>query len=311
MQSIRIDQVQDYTTRFGQTPLHPLITVVNLEEVDYTADGRAAQIQFNCYAVFLKGAGKIDIRYGRQRYDYQEGTLIFFAPGQTADVSSDGPDYRPSGQALLFHPDLLLRTPLAERIGGYRFFDYAVHEALHLTTRERRIAHDCFAQLRYELERDADRHSRRLMASILETFLNYCDRFYERQFATREVGHVGVVAEFERHLRRYYADELARATGPATVAHLAEQMHYSPNYLGDLIKQETGRTAQALIQDHVIALAKEKLSRPDATVSKVAYGLGFEHPQHFSRMFKRRLGVAPGAWVREVLVGKPTSGLSE
>ncbi|MTB50040.1 AraC family transcriptional regulator [Lewinella sp. W8] len=296
METLRIDQVRDYTTRFGQEALHPLLSVIDLNTVDYVPGARAESILFNCYAVFLKGAEKIHIRYGRQSYDYQDGTLIFFAPGQLVDISTDGPNYRASGQALLFHPDLLLGTALAGKMHEYHFFGYAVNEALHLNEKERHLAQGCFERLQYELERDADRHSRRVMVSILEMFLNYCDRFYDRQFATRDVSHEGVLAGFERELQQYYRSGQARERGPATVAFFADRFHLSPNYFGDLIRKETGRSAQDHIQSTMIRVAKERLYEPEISVSEVAYALGFEHPQHFTRMFKKNTGMTPKAF---------------
>ena len=212
------------------------------------------------------------------------------------DISDDGPDYQASGQAILFHPDLLLGTPLAGSMHEYHFFNYAVSEALHLSEEERELARGSFERIRYELSRDIDRHSRRLVVSILEMLLNYCDRFYDRQFATRDVGHAGVLAAFERQLNDYYHSETAQELGPATVNYFAAQNHLSSNYFGDIIKRETGRSAQEHIQAKMIAVAKEKLFAPNATVNEVAYALGFEHAQHFSRIFKRKVGVAPGAF---------------
>ena len=248
---------------------------------------------FGFYTIFLKEVDCGNLRYGRHTYDYQEGTLVFIAPGQVIRVDNPGEEYQPKGLALIFHKDLLLGTPLAKRMQDYSFFGYQSNEALHLSERERRIVLDCFAKIGYELEQAIDPHSKRLITSNIELLLNYCVRFYDRQFITRENVHQGVLERFEGLLNDYFRSEKPQTLGLPSVAYCAEELNLSANYFGDLIKKETGKTAQDHIQTLVIDLAKERIFDHSKTVSQVAYGLGFKYPQHFTRLFRQKVGMSP------------------
>lgn len=204
--------------------------------------------------------------------------------------------YIPSGQALLFHPDLLRGTHLGQVMNQYHFFSYEVSEALHLSRKERHIVLDCLDKIDYELQQGVDPHSKKLIVSNLELFLNYCNRFYDRQFITREDVHQGVVEQFSTALEAYLHSEQPQETGTPTVGYFAEQLNLSANYFGDLVKKETGHSAQEFIQDKIIEVAKEKIFDPEKSVSEVAFELGFKYPQHFTRLFKKKVGASPQAY---------------
>jgi YesN/AraC family two-component response regulator len=245
------------------------------------------------YAVFLKDAKCGNMTYGCNNYDYEEGSLIFVAPGQVYGIEDDGQKRKGMGQALIFHPDLIHGTSLGRNIKDYSFFSYEVNEALHLSARERAIVNDCFEKINYELEHAIDTHSKTLIVSYIELFLNYCKRFYERQFITRSHVNKDVLARFEKILDEYYSSEKASESGPPSVSFCAEKLFLSANYLGDLLKKETGKSAQEHIQLKLIDVAKEKIYDPNKSISDIAYELGFKYPQHFTRMFKKNTGLTP------------------
>ncbi|WP_462267658.1 helix-turn-helix domain-containing protein [Mucilaginibacter sp.] len=269
---------------------HPLVSVVDLSKA---GPREGSQMYFGFYTVFLKEVKCGDLVYGRNTYDYQEGTLVFIAPGQVAGISSNGEMYQPKGYALVFHPDFIHGTDLGRRIQEYTFFGYQSNEALHLSDRERNIVLDCFSKIEYELERAIDKHSKRLILSNIELFLDYCVRFYERQFITRDHVYEGVLAKFETLLNNYFSSEKPETLGLPSVAYFAEKLHLSPNYFGDLLKKETGKTAMEHIQSKLIDMAKEKIFDTGKTVSQIAFELGFKYPQHFVRLFKKRVGRTP------------------
>ena len=251
---------------------------------------------FGFYTAFLKEVKCGDLRYGKNTYDYQEGTLVFIAPGQVVSVDNSGETYQPKGYALIFHPDLIHGTPLGKHIQDYTFFGYQSNEALHVSERERRIMLDCFSKIEYELEHAIGKHSRSLIVSNIELFLNYCVRFYDRQFITRDNLHKGILERFENLLNGYFQTDQPQTNGLPSVAWSAGELNLSANYFGDLIKKETGKTAQEYIQSKVIDVAKEKIFDQSKSVSQIAYELGFKYPQHFTRLFKQRVGQSPNEY---------------
>jgi len=251
---------------------------------------------FGFYTIFLKDVKCGDLMYGRETYDYQEGTLVFLAPGQVAGINSHGETYQPKGYALIFHPDLIHGTSLGRHMEDYTFFGYQSNEALHISETERKIVMDSFSKIKYELERAIDKHSKRLIVSNIELFLDYCVRFYDRQFITRDIVYKGILEKFEKLLNEYYRSEQPQNIGLPSVSYCAAELHLSPGYFGDLIKKESGKTAQEYIQAKVIDLAKEKIFEPNKTVSEIANELGFKYPQHFSRLFKQRVGYSPNEY---------------
>ncbi|MBD0288049.1 MAG: helix-turn-helix transcriptional regulator, partial [Flavisolibacter sp.] len=246
--------------------------------------------------VFLKEIKCGDLRYGRHTYDYQEGTLVFIAPGQVVSVDNWGVTYQPKGHALVFHLDLIHGTSLGRHIQDYTFFSYQSNEALHLSERERKIVLDCFSKIEYELEHAIDKHSKRLIVSNIEILLNYCVRFYDRQFITRENVHKGTLEKFEHLLNEYYQTDNPQTIGLPSVAWCASELNLSPSYFGDLIKKETGKTAQDYVQSKVIDVAKERIFDHSKSISQIAYELGFKYPQHFARLFKQRVGQSPNEY---------------
>jgi len=250
-------------------------------------------MQLGFYAIFLKDLKCGDMIYGVSTYDYEEGTLIFVAPNQVYGFEDNSEKRQGKGKALLFHPDLIHGTSLGRNIKDYTFFSYEVNEALHLSTRERAIIDDCLEKIGYELEHAIDIHSKTLIVSYLELFLNYCKRFYDRQFITRSNVNKDILAKFEKVLDEYFSKNMATEYGLPSVSYCADKLFLSPNYLGDLLKKETGKSAQEHIQFKLIDIAKEKIYEPGKSISEIAYELGFKHPQHFTRMFKKNTGLSP------------------
>jgi AraC-like DNA-binding protein len=289
---VNFERVADYNLFNRNETLHPLVSVVDLSKA---APRSQSKMNFGIYCIILKEVMCGDIRYGNNSYDYQEGTLVFFAPGQVAEVTSPG-YYQPTGRALVFHPDLLHGTSLGKHMSDYSFFSYNTNEALHLSEKERKIILDCLDKIAYELEHAIDKHSKKLIASNIELFLNYCTRFYDRQFITRDNAHKGILEKFEELLNNYFQSEKPQAEGLPSVAWSAEQLYLSANYFGDLIKKETGKSAQEYIQTKLIDIAKERITDYSKSISQVAYELVFKYPQHFTRLFKQRVGSTPNEY---------------
>ncbi len=289
----RFETVNDYNVFNNSPTLHPLVSVVDLSRA---APRQGSRMYFGFYTILLKDVKCGDLTYGRETYDYQEGTLVFIAPGQVAGMNSNGETYQPKGYALIFHPDLIHGTPLGKHIQDYSFFSYQSKEALHVSENERQMVLDCFSKIRYELERAIDKHSKRLIVSNIELFLDYCVRFYDRQFITRDKVHHGILERFEMFLNNYYHSEQPQTIGLPSVAYCADQLHLSSSYFGDLIKKETGKTAQEYIQSKLIEEAKERIFDRTKSVNQIAYELGFKYPQHFTRLFKQRVGHTPNEY---------------
>ena len=280
---VSINTVTEYNNQVGMETLHPLVSIVDFEKVEPFCNFR---MQLGVYAVFLKESKCGNMTYGCNTYDYEEGTLLFIAPGQVYGVVNQEKK-RYIGKALIFHPDLILGTALGKNIKDYTFFSYQVNEALHLSARERAIITDCLDKISYELEHAIDTHSKTLIVSYLELFLNYCKRFYERQFDTRSNVNKDVLSRFEIILDDYFSSDKAIESGLPSVRYCAEKLYLSSNYLGDLLKKETGKSAQEHIQLKMIEVAKEKIFDQSKSISEIAYELGFKYPQHFTRMFKK------------------------
>lgn len=211
-------------------------------------------------------------------------------------ADDNGEIYYPKGYALVFHPDLIRGTSLGRHMSNYTFFSYEVHEALHLSKSEQKIILDCFSKIEYELSHAIDKHSKTLIVSNIELFLNYCVRFYERQFITRNHVNKGILQRFEEILNDYFASGKPQKVGLPSVAYCAEQLQLSANYFGDLIRKETGKSAQEYIQLKTMDIAKEKIFDTSKSVSAIAYELGFKYPQHFSRAFKQHVGYSPNEY---------------
>ena len=287
---INLNSIKQYNDLFGLETLHPLVSVVDLSQA--TTFPTHFTLNYGVYALFLKETRCGDIRYGKQTYDYQEGTVVSFAPGQVAEVEM-AQGTRPSGYGLLFHPDAIKGTSLGAEIKSYSFFSYKSNEALHLSEEEKGIVADCLDKIRRELVRSVDKLSKRLIARNIQLLLDYCMRFYERQFATRSTANRDRLSRFEGLLSTYFQSDLPQTEGLPTVKYFADKVFLSPNYFGDLIKKETGKTAQEYIQNQLIDTAKELIAGTDKTISQIAYDLGFQYSQHFNRVFKKNVGHTP------------------
>ncbi len=290
---VKLNTVQEYNMAMGVETLHPLVSVVDFSTLKSLKHGRK---NFSFYCVFLKQLKCGELSYGRSTYDYQEGTLVFVAPGQVAGIDDDGETLNPQGWVLAFHPDLLRGTSLGRKMKDYSFFSYEANEALHMSERERQIIFNCFIEIQEELERAIDKHSKDIIASTIELLLNHCQRFYDRQFITRENINKDILVRFENLLSDYFESDQPQTVGLPSVQYAADRLHLSPNYFGDLIKKETGKSAQESIQLFVIEKAKERLYDENKTVSEVAYELGFKYPHHLSRLFKKVVGMTPNEY---------------
>jgi len=288
----RFETIHDYNVFNNNETLHPLVSVVDLSKA---SPRHGTRMYFGFYTVFLKDVKCGDLVYGRHTYDYQEGTLVFLGPGQVAGINNTE-IYQPKGYALVFHPDLIHGTPLGRHFQDYTFFGYQSNEALHVSERERKIVLDCFSKIEYELEHSIDKHSTRLIVSNIELFLNYCVRFYDRQFITRDKAHKGIVERFEDLLNQYFQADKPQTLGLPSVSYFACELNLSAGYFGDLIKKETGKTAQEYIQWKLIDVAKERIFDQSKSVSQVAGELGFKYPQHFIRLFKQQVGRTPSEY---------------
>lgn len=290
---LNIETVTEYDDMLGVETLHPLVSVIDLSQAKPMHHMRHT---FSFYVIFLKDEKNCDLIYGRQRYDYQKGSVVCLAPGQVIGIEDTGETFQPQGYALCFHPDLIRGTNLGRSIKEYTFFSYEVNEALHLSERERHIFIDCLQNIQEELQHSVDRMSKRLITNHIELLLNYCLRFYERQFITRQDAHRDILTRFETFLDQYFTGDNAAQKGLPSVKHCASELCLSTNYFGDLIKKETGRTALEYIQDKIISIAKEQLLLPSESISQIAYQLGFQYPQHFTRVFKKATGMTPNEY---------------
>lgn len=287
---VNFNTVDDYNKFNNHETLHPLVSVIDFSKAHQRT---GSKMNFNLYCIFLKEVKCGDLKYGRATYDYQEGTLVFVSPGQVLDVENKVDFYQPMGHGLVFHPDFIKGTSLAKSMTEYSFFSYHTKEALHLSAKERQLVLDLFSKINTELAQSLDKHSKKLIASNIELFFNYCERFYDRQFITRQHISSGILERFEDLLNSYFSSEKPYAIGLPSVAYCADELHLSANYFGDLIKKETGKTAQEYIQNKIIDVAKERVFDADKSISQIAYDLGFKYTQHFNRLFKQRTGTTP------------------
>ena len=289
---LNIETITEYNDRLGVETLHPQVSVIDLAKA---RPMRHMRHTFSFYVVFLKDEKNCDLIYGRQRYDYQKGSVVCLAPGQVIGIEDTGEEFQPRGYALCFHPDLIRGTHLGRHIGEYTFFSYEVNEALHLSERERTTFINCLSAIREELAHDVDRMSRRLLVTQIELLLDYCLRFYDRQFITREEINHSVVKKFISLLDEYIARK-AEHEGLPTVAYFADKCCYSTKYFGELVKTETGRTAKSMINDRLLSAARQLLVDETLTITQVSQRLGFEYSQHFVRFFKAQTGKTPSEY---------------
>ncbi len=296
---LNIKTITEYNEMLGVETLHPLVSVIDLSKAKPMKHMRHT---FSFYTVYLKDEKNCELIYGRQRYDYRKGSVVCLAPGQVIGIEDTGEVFQPQGWALCFDPELIYGTSLGRSIKDYSYFSYEVNEALHLSERERILFIDCLEKIQQELEHSIDRISKRLIATNIQLLLDYCLRFYERQFITREPINRDLLTRFESLLNSYFSSGKAKHEGLPTVKYCANELCLSPGYFGDLIRKETGKSAQTYIQLKVMDVAKEHLFDTKKSISQVSYELGFQYPQHFTRLFKKVVGKTPNEYRTQMII---------
>ena len=289
----KLDTVQHYCDLFGIEALHPLISIVDCDKMPPIRHGRRL---YNLYAILLKDTDCGTMSYGRSIYDYEKGTVLFAAPGQVMGADDDGKLHQPAGWALVFHPELLRGTPLASMMKDYTYFSYNANEALHLSEHERRTITECMEKIQAELQYPIDKHSKSLIVDNVKLLLDYCIRFYDRQFITRENANKDILTRFENLVEDYLVTNASAEKGMLSVQYCADKLCLSASYLGDLLKKETGISALKHIQQKMLDVAKERVFDTSKSISEIAYELGFQYPQHFSRWFKKMAGCTPNEY---------------
>lgn len=290
---IKLDHISQYNELMGVETLHPLISFIDCYKIGPTRFGRKL---FGFYAVIIKDMQCGDMKYGRSRYDYEQGSVVCVAPGQLMGSEDDGQLHQPEGYILMFHPDLLYGTSLARNMKNYTFFSYEVNEALHLSSQERKVVLECFGKIDAELKHPIDKYSRILIVDTIKLLLDYFMRFYDRQFITREIINKDILMKLEKLLDDYFDSDKLERLGLPSVQYCAEQFNLSPNYFSDIVKKETGTTVLKYIHLKLLDIAKSKIVDSGKSLSEIAYELGFKYPQHFSRFFKKTVGCSPNEY---------------
>lgn len=290
---VNMDSVQQYNDLMGVETLHPLVSVIDGRYAQPTPLGRKL---YGVYAILLKDTDCGSLKYGRSIYDYQQGAMLFIAPGQVMGSEDDGQLHQPKGWILAFHPELLRGTPLARIIKDYSYFSYSANEALHLSEQERRTVIECMEKVHAELRNTVDKHSKSLIVDNIKLLLDYCVRFYDRQFITRENANHDLLARLEQLLDDYFNSERPATEGMPSVQYCADKLCLSSNYLSDLLKKETGLSALKHIQQKMLDVAKDRIFDSQKSISEISYELGFQYPQHFSRWFKKMAGCTPNEY---------------
>jgi AraC family transcriptional regulator, transcriptional activator of pobA len=291
----RINTISEYHQLMGlPRPEHPLVSLINFESIKHLPGDGSISLVFNFYSISLKRNFNGKMKYGQQKYDFDEGLLFFMSPGQVFGIEPEkNAALRHTGWMLLIHPDFLWNTPLAKTIRQYEYFSYAVHEALFLSEKEEITIIGIMQNIEQEYHANIDRFSQSVIIAQLELLLTYADRFYHRQFITRKIDNHKILTRLEEALDAYLNDDSLIKKGLPTVQYLAESLNISPNYLSGSLKTLTGQSTQQHIHHKLIEKAKEKLSTTGLSVSEIAYELGFEHPQSFSKLFKTKTSLSP------------------
>lgn len=273
-------------------PEHPLVSVYNFEDLKYLNSEEPKSLMLDFYSIALKRNANAKMHYGQQEYDFKEGVLIFLSPGQVFSIEGNA-EMQHTGWSLLIHPDFLWNTPLAQKIKQYDYFGYAVNEALHLSDKEENMLIDIIKNIQQEYQSTIDKFSQDVIIAQIELFLTYAERFYNRQFITRKISNHQILGRLEKLLEDYFTDDSLRQKGLPTVQFIAENLNVSPNYLSGLLKVHTGQSTQQHIHNKLIEKAKEKLSTTNLSISEIAFDLGFEHQQSFSKLFKIKTNCSP------------------
>lgn len=279
-------------------PLHPLISLIDYHKIEVTSNMVNVSVMSSLYSIALKKNCSGNLLYGRGNYDFDEGALVFIGPEQLVEHQGDPEQISLDGWGLFFHPDLIRGHAIFENMDEYSFFGYESNEALHMSEREKESIENVVQSIEDEYSLNPDDYSMEIILTNLELLLKYCKRFYSRQFNTRKSVNKDVTIAFKSLLKTWYEDHTLKKNGLPNVKYFAEKLNYSPNYLGDLLKKETGKSTQEHIYAYIIEQAKNMLLNPDFNISQVAYHLGFEYPQHFSKLFKNKTGQSPSEWIR-------------
>lgn len=277
-------------------PKHPLVTLINYSDIDFSLVANNTKIVIDFYSISLKTISNGAFFYGRKNIDFEEAAMFCASPGQTISVDGINQGWEIDGWGLYFHPDLIRNSFLGKKIDEYSFFSYSEDEALHVSDDENKMLQTVLNTVKREYSLNMDAFSTDLIISNIEVLLNYCKRFYGRQFVTRSSYHNDIVIKFEGILKAYFQNKTSLKAGLPTVKYCANALNLSPNYLSDLLKQETGKSAIEHIHFHLVQLAKDRLTGTDASISEIAYDLGFEQSQNFSRFFKKKTGESPSAY---------------
>jgi len=295
---IRVKTISEVHELLGlEKPKHPLVSVLHHQDSKWQEHHYANErVSLDMYQVTLKMCSPGSFEYGRNSYDFREGTMIFTGPGQVFTIHEMREGDAADGWTLLFHPDLIRKSELGKSIDDYSFFSYDVHEALHLSDDEKKTIQELVSKIEKEYQQNIDKHSQKLIISNIQLILDYCTRYYDRQFYVRTNLNKDVVTRFEQLLKSYFNEEKPVEGGIPTVRYCGTEMGMSPNYLSDLLKKETGRNAQEHIHYFVIDKAKTRLLNSTESISQIAYSLGFEYPQHFSKIFKAKTGMSPAEY---------------
>lgn len=290
---IAINSISELHRLMGLTkPLHPLISLINMDEVLSSGNNDEVYFLLNFYGVSLKRNLSSKLKYGQNYFDFDEGVLAMTAPKQILSVDS-GDNYKVSGYWLVFHSDFILNYPLGKTIKDFGFFSYSINEALHLSDKEEKMLEGIFKNIEQEYQTSIDQFSQDVMVSHLELLLNYCNRFYNRQFLTRKKTGNDLLSKMEGLLDEYFKNDKLIESGLPTVQYFAEKMNVSSNYLSDMLRILTGQSTQQHIHNRLIEKAKETLTTTNLSISEIAYQLGFEHPQSFSKLFKSKTNLTP------------------
>lgn len=300
-EKVRIQSISQVHEFFGyDKPKHPLVTVLPITDEMTNFDFGNLTYVFDLFQISLKKGIKGAIAYGRNSYDFQEGTMVFTRPDQSMRIENKEDYEGASGWSLIFHPDLIRKSELGKSIDNYSFFSYEVVEALHVSENEQLTLTETIEKIKNEYEQPIDRHSQSLIISNIQLLLDYCTRYYDRQFYTRSNLNKDFVTRFESLLREYFDEGKPLESGVPSVKYCGESMNMSPHYLSDLLRKETGRSAQEHIYFYLIEQAKTRLLSSEDPISQIAYSLGFEYPNHFSKLFKSKTGFTPAAYRSQV-----------